>query len=54
MKNGGFEKDMETDVFGNKINQNPLHALKDVLPSDKETRENPRSRSARLRVAEKI
>lgn len=54
MKKGDFEENTQTDVFGNKIYKNPLYALKDVLPSEEEIKANPRSRSARLRIAEKV
>lgn len=54
MKNGHFEEGGATDVFGKKTAQSPFRVLEDILPSEKEVKANPRSRSARLRVAEKI
>lgn len=52
-KTGNFEGRIEEDFFGNR--QTILKALssKVITPSEKEVEENPRSRSAKLRVAEK-
>ncbi len=52
-KNGNFEGEAETDLFGKReigwkvITKNPLE------PEAEEQKQNPRSRSAKLRVAEK-
>ncbi|KAA5537318.1 16S rRNA (cytosine(1402)-N(4))-methyltransferase RsmH [Taibaiella lutea] len=54
MKNGNFEKEVNTDPFGRNLFENPLKALKDQSPSEEELKVNNRSRSARLRIAEKI
>lgn len=54
MKNGTFELEAATDIFGRGINSKPFKVLKDVLPSETEQKNNPRSRSARLRIAEKL
>ncbi len=52
-KNGVFDKNPQTDVFGNK--KNPLRAIgKFLVPTQEELIQNPRSRSAKLRIAEKI
>jgi 16S rRNA (cytosine1402-N4)-methyltransferase len=55
MTKGKFEGEVETDLFGNRrdnffrvINKKPVEA------SSEELQKNPRSRSARLRIAEKI
>jgi len=53
MKKGSFEDEPEKDEFGRSLFENPLKSLKDVLPSQTEIKQNPRSRSARLRIAEK-
>lgn len=53
MKKGGFDEIVEKDDFGRVLFENPLKSLKDVLPSAEEIKQNPRSRSARLRIAEK-
>jgi 16S rRNA (cytosine1402-N4)-methyltransferase len=54
MKQGNFDKEQMVDPFGRKVNENSFKILKDVLPSDEELKRNPRSRSARLRIAEKM
>lgn len=50
---GNFEGNVEKDIYGN-INR-PLEPItrKPVVPEDKELSDNPRSRSAKLRIAEK-
>jgi len=54
MKAGNAEGHVEQDFFG-RI-QAPLRAVgnKVITPSDEEIERNPRSRSAKLRIAEKI
>jgi 16S rRNA (cytosine1402-N4)-methyltransferase len=51
---GNMEGDVEKDFFGNDIR--PLDPFKPALikPSNEEIARNPRARSARLRVAQKI
>ena len=52
MKCGNFEGRQEKDFFGNP--NAPLHMIgKIIIPSDEEMESNPRSRSAKLRIAEK-
>jgi len=53
-KSGNFSGIQEKDLFGNVLA--PLHPVnKNVItPGKKELEENPRSRSAKLRIAEKI
>ncbi|MBW6478778.1 MAG: 16S rRNA (cytosine(1402)-N(4))-methyltransferase RsmH [Bacteroidales bacterium] len=52
IKAGNFEGHQEKDFFGNVLA--PLKAVgKLIVPDDKEQIENPRSRSAKLRIAEK-
>ncbi len=51
IKSGTFEDHIEVDVFGKRTFNNPLKPMKDVLPTPEEIKENPRSRSARLRIA---
>lgn len=53
LKSGNFEGDVEQDFYGNFITPFLLINRKVVVPDDAEIGENPRSRSARLRVAEK-
>lgn len=53
IKAGNFEGTLEKDFFGNI--QAPFRAItrKPMIPSDNELEINPRSRSAKLRIAEK-
>jgi len=52
-KTGNFEGIIEKDFYGNVITQ--LHAIntKVIVPNEEEIFRNPRSRSAKLRIAEK-
>lgn len=53
MKSGNAEGKTEQDFFGNTLS--PLRPIgKVIIPSTEEQEENPRSRSAKLRIAEKI
>jgi 16S rRNA (cytosine1402-N4)-methyltransferase len=53
---GGLVKDESSDLFGRHIGIIPLKVLtkKPIIPTEKEMKENTRSRSAKLRIAEKI
>jgi 16S rRNA (cytosine1402-N4)-methyltransferase len=54
-KYGNFEKEQHQDVFGNKAASGlKVITKKPVVPSEKEIKKNPRSRSSKLRIAEKI
>jgi 16S rRNA (cytosine1402-N4)-methyltransferase len=54
LKTGNFECKVEQDFFGNV--KSPFHLVnnKVMVPSDEEVERNPRSRSAKLRIAEKL
>lgn len=54
LKTGNFEGKSEQDFFGNR--QTPFRMVnnKVIVPSAEEVERNPRSRSAKLRIAEKI
>ena len=54
MKTGNLEGEMEKDFFGNIKSPFKLVNNKVIVPSDEEQMTNPRSRSAKLRIAEKI
>ncbi len=54
MKSGNFEGKQEKDFFGNVNTPFKLVTRKVVIPDDKEIAENPRARSAKLRIAEKL
>ena len=52
MKSGNIEGKVEQDFFGNRLV--PMKTVgKMVVPDEREQAENPRSRSAKLRIAEK-
>lgn len=53
IRSGNFEGEIEKDFFGNVIK--PLTAVnnKVIVPSEAEIKNNPRARSAKLRIAEK-
>ena len=53
MKSGNIEGDIKTDFYGNR--QVPFKAIgKPIIPDAAEQAANPRSRSAKLRIAERI
>lgn len=53
-KNGNFELEQTNDLYGNpKVNELKVITKKPVIPSLREIKNNPRSRSSKLRVAEK-
>lgn len=54
MKAGNFEGKLEKDFYGNPITPFKLINRKVIVPGDTELKENSRSRSAKLRIAEKI
>lgn len=54
LKAGNFEGKVEKDFFGNVSSPFRLINRKVIIPQAEELKENPRSRSAKLRVAEKI
>ena len=53
-KNGNFDEEQENDLYGS-INKKQLKIItkKPITPSTKELKDNPRSRSSKLRIAEK-
>lgn len=53
MKNGTCGE-VAIDIFGKPIKEKELDMLKDMIPTEEEIKNNPRARSARLRIAEKI
>lgn len=54
MRHGKTEGEQESDVFGNRFSPFNQLTKKPIVPSADEVEQNPRSRSARLRIAEKI
>jgi 16S rRNA (cytosine1402-N4)-methyltransferase len=56
LRKGNFDEGEEnTDPFGRSEHQSPFQIItkKPITPSEKELKANPRSRSAKLRIAEK-
>ena len=53
-RSGNIEGKIEKDFYGNPLTNLKIINRKVIIPSDAEQRLNPRSRSAKLRVAEKI
>ncbi|MCC8143375.1 MAG: 16S rRNA (cytosine(1402)-N(4))-methyltransferase RsmH [Tannerellaceae bacterium] len=54
LKIGNFEGKSEQDFFGNRKTPFRLVNNKVIIPTDEELMRNPRSRSAKLRIAEKL
>ena len=54
LKTGNIEGKLEKDFFGNPQTPFKLITRKAIIPSDDEIALNPRARSAKLRIAEKI
>ncbi|MDR2556861.1 MAG: 16S rRNA (cytosine(1402)-N(4))-methyltransferase RsmH [Bacteroidales bacterium] len=54
LKTGNAEGKLEKDFYGNPLSPlKPLHS-KAIIPSEEEIQRNPRARSAKMRVAQKI
>ena len=54
-RNGNFETEQQKDIYGNAAkNELKVITKKPVIPSKEELKVNPRSRSSKLRIAEKI
>jgi 16S rRNA (cytosine1402-N4)-methyltransferase len=53
MKSGNFEGEIEKDIYGRFDTPFVMVNKKIIVPSDEEINLNPRSRSAKLRIAEK-
>lgn len=54
MRSGKLNGEIEKDFFGRNLSPFKLITSKPITPSDEEVERNPRSRSAKLRVAQKI
>lgn len=52
-RTGNFEGNLEKDFFGNPLTPFETINRKVIVPSDEEQKSNPRSRSAKLRIAKK-
>jgi 16S rRNA (cytosine1402-N4)-methyltransferase len=54
-KNENFEDEQARDVFGNPVKKElKIITKKPIIPSAEELKKNPRSRSSKLRIAEKV
>jgi 16S rRNA (cytosine1402-N4)-methyltransferase len=54
-RNGNFETEQQKDLFGNALKSElKVITKKPIIPSQEELKANPRSRSSKLRIAEKI
>lgn len=53
IRSGNFEGDLVKDTFGNVIKPFAAVNKKPMVPSDEEIERNPRSRSAKMRIAER-
>lgn len=53
LKSGNFQGEVETDFFGRRTSPFRLITSRPIVPDEEEIERNPRSRSAKLRVAEK-
>lgn len=54
MRSGNFEGKVEKDFYGNLVRPIQPVFTKAIVPNAEEIAENPRSRSAKLRIAEKL
>lgn len=52
-RSGKFGGEVEKDFYGNQLTPFTMISRKPIVPDEKEIAENPRSRSAKLRIAEK-
>ena len=53
-KSGNFEGEPDTDLFGRRKELWEVITQRPIEPNEEEQRVNPRSRSAKLRIAEKV
>jgi len=54
MQSGNFEGKIETDAFGRSNKPFKLINRKPITATEEELAQNPRSRSAKLRIAERL
>ncbi|OUV72747.1 MAG: 16S rRNA (cytosine(1402)-N(4))-methyltransferase [Flavobacteriales bacterium TMED123] len=54
IKKGNVEGELQKDFYGNQKKSFKEISKKVIVPSDQDIKENPRARSARLRIAEKL
>jgi 16S rRNA (cytosine1402-N4)-methyltransferase len=54
LKEGKVEGEADRDFYGNRLIPFKVITRKPIVPDDEELDRNPRSRSAKLRIAERI
>ena len=54
MRTGNLEGEVRQDFYGRNLSPLKLLTTRPVVPDDDEIERNPRSRSAKLRIAEKL
>jgi 16S rRNA (cytosine1402-N4)-methyltransferase len=54
IKKGNIEGELQKDFYGNQKKSFKEISKKVIVPSEQDIKENPRARSARLRIAEKL
>lgn len=54
MRSGNLDGEVKQDFFGRNLSPFKLLTNKPIVPTDEEVERNPRSRSAKLRIAEKL
>lgn len=54
MRSGNLDGEVKQDFFGRNLSPFKLLTSKPIVPTDEEVERNPRSRSAKLRIAEKL
>lgn len=54
MRSGNFEGKTESDFYGHLLSPMKLLTSKPIVPSDEEIERNPRSRSAKLRIGQRL
>lgn len=54
LRSGNFKGEIEKDFFGNPIVPYKTITRKPIVPEESEIEDNPRARSAKLRIAEKL
>jgi 16S rRNA (cytosine1402-N4)-methyltransferase len=54
MRSGSFNTEVQRDFYGNAIRPFQPISSKALVPSDDEIMHNPRSRSAKMRIAQRL
>jgi len=54
MRSGNLDGEIKQDFFGHNLSPFKFPTSKPIVPTDEEVERNPRSRSAKLRIAEKL